>query len=233
MRVAAVGAHPDDVEILCGGTIARLAAEGAEVTLISLTDGAAGSVRIPPAELSETRHAEALRAAALSGAKVEWIGEPDEFLVDTPAVRSALIVALRRAQPELVVTHHPADYHPDHRTASSLAFAASLAATLPMVLPTEPAVGVVPALAYFETLGGAGFVPDQYVDISDYFEKKLELFGCHESQAAWLGEHDVVDMTDVITTVARFRGYQCGVRYAEAFAWEGAWGRPRASRLLP
>ncbi|RPI99153.1 MAG: PIG-L family deacetylase, partial [Chloroflexi bacterium] len=73
-RVLAVGAHPDDLEILCGGTLARYARQGDHVTMAIATDGSAGHMLIPPEELAGIRRAEAQAAAALIGADLHWLG---------------------------------------------------------------------------------------------------------------------------------------------------------------
>ena len=233
MRVAALGAHPDDLEILCGGTLVRLARAGGVVSMVVLTDGAAGHKTIGPDELREMRREEARRAAEMIGARAVWLGLPDESLFDNAPTRLLVVEALRQAQPDLILTHHPKDYHPDHRAASHLAFSASFLATLPSIRSESRPLPVVPPLAYFDTLAGVDFVPQEYVDITEHIGDKLELFGCHRSQVAWMSDHDSVDMYDLITTVAKLRGYQCGVGYAEGFVWEESWPRRRAHRLLP
>jgi LmbE family N-acetylglucosaminyl deacetylase len=233
MRVAAVGAHPDDLEILCGGTLVRLARAGAAVSMVVLTDGAAGHKTIAPDELREIRREEARRAAETIGARPVWLGLRDEWLFDDEPTRLRVVEALRQAQPDLILTHHPNDYHPDHRAASGLVFSASFVATLPNILTESPHLPVVPPLVYFDTLAGVGFLPQEYVDITEQLSDKLALYGCHRSQVEWMSDHDAVDMAELITTVGRLRGYQSGVGYAEGFVWEASWPRRRAHRLLP
>ena len=81
-RILAVGAHPDDLEILGGGTLARYARQGAQVSMAIATDGSAGHMLIPADELAEIRHDEAARAAALIGADFYWLGYRDEQLFE-------------------------------------------------------------------------------------------------------------------------------------------------------
>jgi N-acetylglucosamine malate deacetylase 1 len=233
MRVAAVGAHPDDLEILCGGTLARFARDGAEVTMVVMTDGAAGHKEIGPTELRDIRCREAQQAAEVIGARLVWLALPDEFLFDDAQARLLLVEALRRAQPDLLLGHHPRDYHPDHRAASRLAFSASFLATLPNIVTESASLPLVPPLAYFDTLAGVGFSPQEYVDITRHLGEKLAAFECHRSQIDWIANHDSVDMGDLIRTLARLRGYQCGAEYAEGFIWEDSWPRRRPQRLLP
>jgi LmbE family N-acetylglucosaminyl deacetylase len=84
-----------------------------------------------------------------------------------------------------------------------------------------------------DTLAGIGFEPTDYVDITDFFEIKKKMLLCHESQYKWLSGHHQSDPLNLIETMAKFRGLQCGVLYAEAFRPTNLWGRLRAERLLP
>jgi len=88
-------------------------------------------------------------------------------------------------------------------------------------------------LIYFDTLTGASFLPTEFVDITDTFEIKKAMLACHASQVKWLQEHDQIDIADFITVMARSRGLQCGVPFAEGFRAEYAWGRNRPFRVLP
>ena len=87
MRVLAVGAHPDDLEILCGGTLAKCPTQGHHVTMAVATNGEVGSPSLPKAEIAEIRRAEAQAAAALIGADFIWMNHPDEFLFSNRETR--------------------------------------------------------------------------------------------------------------------------------------------------
>jgi LmbE family N-acetylglucosaminyl deacetylase len=233
MRVLAIGAHPDDLEILCGGTLARLAARGDAVTMLVMTDGSAGHAEIGAAELAAIREREARAAAAVIGAAVTWLGLPDEFVFNDEPTRRCLLDAIRAARPDLILTHDPDDYHPDHRATSRAVFDASFVMGLPnVVTPSPPHPGVAP-LYYFDTLAGVGFQPSEYVNITETFTTKQAMLAAHESQVAWLRHHDAIDIQAFVETVARFRGLQCGCEYAEAFRPAHAWPRLRTERLLP
>lgn len=233
MRVLAIGAHPDDTEILCAGTLGRYARAGHHVTIAIATDGTAGHRTLAPEALAPIREREARAAADLLGAELLWLGFPDEFLFDDAPTRLAFVDAVRQARPDVILAHAPNDYHPDHRAASQLAFSASFVATLPNVRTDHPAHDTVAALYYMDTLAGTGFHPQAYVDVSDTFDLKLEMLSCHESQLAWLQDHDDVDVRDMVRVVATARGHQAGVRYAEGFRPETSWPRTPAARLLP
>ena len=232
-RVLAVGAHPDDLEILCGGTLARYAQQGVHITMAIATDGSAGHMLIPPEELAGIRRAEAQAAAALIGADLHWLGFPDELIFEDMPTRLRFIDLIRAAQPDLILTHFPDDYHPDHRVVSRLMFDASFVSGLPNIKTPHPAHPGVCPLYYFDTLTGAGFLPTEYVDISDTFETKAAMLACHASQVKWLNDHDHIDVLDFITVMAKSRGLQCGSASAEGFRAENAWGRNRPFRVLP
>ena len=232
-RILAVGAHPDDLEILCSGTLAKYVGQGAHIIMAIATDGSAGHMLIPPDKLAQIRHKEAQEAASLIGAELHWLGYPDELIFEDMDTRLRFIDLIREAKPDLILTHDPNDYHPDHRVVSRLMFDASFVSGLPNIKTEHPAHPGVCPLYYFDTLTGAGFLPTEYVDITDTFETKKAMLRSHASQLTWLKEHDNIDIVDFITVMARSRGLQCGVQYAEGFRAENAWGRNRINRLLP
>ncbi len=233
MRVLAVGAHPDDLEILCGGTLARYAQEGHDVIMCVATDGTAGHMIIKPAELAKIREREARNAAKVIDADFIWLGFPDELIFDDRPTRLAFVDAIRQARPDLIITHTPDDYHPDHRTVSKLVFDASFVASLPNIETEHPAHPVVPPIYFMDTLAGKNFHPSEFVDISATIETKRRMLACHESQVTWLKDHDDIDIMEFMNSVARARGFQCNVEYAEGFRSEDVWPRKAPHRLLP
>lgn len=224
LRVLAVGAHPDDLEILCGGTLARYARGEAAVIMAIATDGSAGHMLIPPDELAGIRREEAGRAAALIGADMHWLGFRDELLFEEIATRMRFVDLIRIARPDLILTHDPNDYHPDHRAVSRLVFDASFVSSLPNITTEHPCHPVVPPLLYFDTVSSANFTPTEYVDIADTYDVKRAMLECHTSQIKWLKDHDNIDVLDFIYIMSRSRGLQCGVAHAEGF------GRSRLGR---
>jgi len=233
MNVLAIGAHPDDLEILCGGTLARCVRRGDRVTMLVMTDGSAGHAEIPAAELASIRQREAGAAAAVIGAQFVWLGLRDEFVFNDEPTRLLLLNAIRGAQPDLILTHNPEDYHPDHRATSRAVFDASFIMGLPNVRTENPAHPGVATLFYFDTLAGQGFLPTEYVDVTDAWESKAEMLRQHASQVDWLRYHDAIDIFAFMETVAKFRGLQCGVAYAEGFRQADAWPRVKPFRVLP
>jgi LmbE family N-acetylglucosaminyl deacetylase len=231
--VLAVGAHPDDLEIQCGGTLARYIKCGTVVCMAIATNGSAGHMLIAPKKLARIRRQEAEKSAAEIDATLFWLGYDDELITNDIETRLAFVELIRQAKPDLIITHDPQDYHPDHRVVSRLVFDASFLSSLPNIKTKSPPHNGVQPLVYFDTFGGVGFQPSEYVDISDTFETKRKMLACHTSQVKWMKDHDQLDILELIELHGRGRGLQCGVEFAEAFRSEMAWPRLRSYRLLP
>jgi len=122
MNILAIGAHPDDIEILCAGTLARYAQQGHTIFVASFTSGNMGDLKVPPLELGRIRQGEAAAAAAVLGARLLWPGITDELVFPNEAQRRVMIDLVRQADPDVIFTHSPTDYHPDHRYVSQLVF---------------------------------------------------------------------------------------------------------------
>ncbi|HEY3396744.1 MAG TPA: PIG-L deacetylase family protein [Armatimonadota bacterium] len=206
MRVLAVGAHPDDVEAYCAGALAVWKARGDQIFVAVGTDGAQGHQEILPEQLAPLRAEEARQAAVVLGAELFPLGEPDGGLFVDPRTRAKMREVLAWARPDLVVTHVPDDYHPDHRAISTLV--RDCCGLAPPPLP----------LLYMDTEAGTGFVPDIYVNLTGApLETKLRALACHATQVDWLRHHDGIDLLDWVRQAARTRGLQCGVEYAEGY----------------
>jgi LmbE family N-acetylglucosaminyl deacetylase len=234
MRVLAAGAHPDDLEILCGGTLARYVREGHEVTMCHASLGDRGSFVHTSAEIGEIRLAEARASAATIGARHMTLGLSDgEVNAADPAQRLLAVGLIRATRPDVILTHSPNDYMADHNEISKLMLDASHIASLPLLSTEHDAHEIVPAVYYIDTLAGVGFTPTEYVDISADLETKLAALRCHRSQLDWLRDHDNVDVVEQARVVSAFRGFQSGVAYAEGFAACLTWLRARTVRQLP
>ena len=231
--ILAVGAHPDDIEILCAGTLVKYTQQGVKVSIAIATDGSAGHMIIPPKELAEIRRREAEKSAKMIGADFYWMGYVDEYLFEDIETRLHFVELIRKAKPDVIITHNPEDYHPDHRAVSRLLFDASFVSSLKNVITESPFHPGVQPLYYFDTITGTNFHPTEYVDITDMFEIKKEMLACHESQIKWLKDHDNVDLLHMMEILIRARGYQSGVTFAEAFRAEPVWPRLKTYRVLP
>lgn len=233
MRILAVGAHPDDLEILCAGTLAKYSARGDHVVMCHAANGDKGHFIIPPDELTQIRRQEARDAAAVIGAECVEMGFLDMEIHDTDAARLRFIDMVRAARPDVIITHHPDDYHTDHKAVSALVLEASFSATVPHVETEHEYLPRLPVLYFMDTLAGLHFQPTDYVDITPFMPQKTEMMSQHSSQLVWLMEHDNYDALDALDTMAKFRGYQCGVKYAEGFIRYRVWGRNQPGYFLP
>lgn len=234
MRVLAIGAHPDDIELACSGTLAKCIKRGDSVIVCHLSSGNLGHVVIPPEELKVIRANEAKQAGALAGVEeVICAGFDDLEIFDDKEARDKVVDIIKYANPDFIITHDPNDYMPDHTNASKLVFDASFTATLPNYKSKiEKPAKLVP-IYYMDTLAGVNFQPTEYVDISDEIDLKLKMLECHQSQLAWMREHDGIDFADMVRTTSKLRGYQCGVAYAEGFKQCQVYLKGTTKRLLP
>ena len=236
MNVLALAAHPDDLEILCAGTLARFVIAGHRVVMCRAGSGDKGHSTIPSSELVKLRAREADAAAAVIGAEPLGLGYPDGCMYpDDEDTRNRFVDAIRFAEADVIITHHPDDYMVDHRAVSKLAFDASFLATLPYLVTAHPPIAHVPPIYYMDTLAGLGFQPTEWVDITETMQLKRDALAKHLTQADWLQTDTMgnVRPLDFIEIIARFRGLQCAVLYAEAFRPCQAWLRNAPKRLLP
>ncbi|MBE7034804.1 MAG: hypothetical protein E7402_01595 [Ruminococcaceae bacterium] len=233
MKVLAFGCHPDDVEVACAGTLAKYVKEGHEVTVCHVANGNLGHAIIMPDELRAMRREEAKKAGSLAGIKVVTCDINDCIVYDNKEQRDRVVDVIRAEQPDVIITHSPNDYMPDHTAVSKLVFDASFCASVPHYGTSVPGIAELTPLYYMDTLAGVNFMPTEYVDISSTIDLKLEMLECHESQMKWMRDHDHIDFAEFVKTCARFRGLQCGVDYAEAFTQAYAWPKVKPMRMLP
>ena len=215
LKVVCVGAHPDDPESGCGGTLARYAELGHQVTIIYLTRGEAGIPGKSHPEAAAIRTAEAEAACKTLGARPAFAGQIDGATELNRARAEALGRLLLAEEPDVVFTHWPIDTHLDHQIAGTLTFRAYLAAQRRF------------QLYFFEVNTGSqalGFAPSDYVDITPTRAKKKAALFAHRSQNGeriYREYHEGID---------NFRGREAGVEAAEAFAHLAR--NSRAGKLL-
>ena len=231
-------AHPDDAELLCAGTLIRLADDGWTVHIATATAGDCGTMTLGPARISAVRTKEARAAASLIGASYRCLREKDGFVVhDKPTMRK-VIDLLRAAAPSLVFAHAPRDYMVDHEVASLLARSAGFLHAAPNVskLPRRPG-SAVPHLYYCDPLEGidplgALVRPTTVVDISGVIGRKTAMLACHKSQRSWLMAHHGVDgHLEAMKRHAAARGKLIGRPFAEAFVQHRGHAHPRDDLL--
>lgn len=188
-RLLILGAHPDDAEYHAGGLASIYRQLGHTVELVSLTNGAAGHHRKPPAEMARIRREEAAAAGRVIGAPYQVWDIPDGELMPTLEVRRRVIRQIRAFAPDLVLTHRPYDYHPDHRAAGQLVQDATYLVTVPNVLPDVPALKRDPVVAYMPDLftRPCPMIADVVLDVTDRVGTILAMLACQRSQVfEWL-----------------------------------------------
>jgi len=203
LKVVCVGAHPDDPESGCGGTLARYAALGHAVTIVYLTRGERGIEGKSLDDAARIRTAECETACRIIGAKPVFFGQIDGATEVTRAQVDAMQRLLAAQTPDLLFTHWPIDTHMDHQVASILTVRAWMGGG-----PRTP------LLYFFEVDTGSqteGFFPNTYVDVSPVLDQKKRALFAHTSQdgqGIWREHHEVM---------AQWRGREAGVGAAEAF----------------
>ena len=235
MNILAIGCHPDDIEIGCVGTLIRYAREGHNVSMCTVANGEMGHVVIVPDELRIIRRKESEAAARVVGADFYYVDAVGDGQVEASnkETRLQLIEIIRKTRPDVIITHNPDDYMRDHMQTSAMATDASFISTIPHIVTDSSYTTCLPTIIYMDTLAGIGFIPTEYVDISDVIEQKLEALACHESQIKWMMDHDNIDFLDFVRTCSKYRGLQSGVAYAEGFRLYAGWPRFRTYRTLP
>jgi len=223
--VLAFLAHPDDAEILCAGTLIRLAAAGWEVHIATATPGDCGSSTLPADEIAEIRRAEGAAAAGKIGATYHCLEERDVTVVfDKPANRKTIDL-FRAVAPTLVFTHPRIDYMIDHEQVHQLARSAAFAYSVPNASALPLVDGsVIPWCYYCDPIEGIDAYSGELVrstvciDISEVIDRKSEMLACHASQRKWLRAHHGMDeYIEAMKRHSAIRGKQLGTDYAEAF----------------
>jgi LmbE family N-acetylglucosaminyl deacetylase len=203
LRLLILGAHPDDADYAAGGLAALYRTAGHDVLMVSLTNGDAGHHAMPGPTLAARRAAEAGAAAAVIGARYLILDHHDGELLPTLENRREIIGLIRTYQPDLVLTHRPNDYHPDHRYTSQLVQDAAYMVTVPAVLPGTRHLSKNPVIMYLPDAFEKPypFRPAVAVDVGPIVDSIVGMLDCHHSQFyEWLpynlGVLDQVPATD-------------------------------------
>jgi LmbE family N-acetylglucosaminyl deacetylase len=238
VRVLGVGAHPDDLEILAGGTLARYVREGHEVVMCHMTTGNAGSIEIPAAELVGIRSGEARRAAEIAGAEYRALGLGDGTIdASSPDQKLLVVDLIREVRPNVIITHYPDDYMRDHNETASLVWDCAFLSALKNFESSREYYPEFVPIYHMDTIGGLHFDPAEFVDVTDVIDVKVAMLSAHESQVGYYEDNDpdkpLFDLVDNMKALTRLRGVQCGVDWAEGFIQCTTWARPVPHRLLP
>lgn len=217
--IAGICAHPDDAELVMGGTLAKEAARGRRIALVDLTRGESGSRGTP-----EIRDTEAQAAAKILGvAHRESLGLADAALEPLAAHRDLVVEAIRRLRPRVVVTQYWKQRHPDHSVTGRLVYDAWFVAGLRNYRPELGAAFRPRRIAYSLTMTEVSEVrPSFVVDVTEHFETKLRAILAFASQFTKPAGGDAVPLPfdgfrDAVEQTARRQGQNVGVRYGEAF----------------
>ncbi len=213
----AIGAHPDDVELGCGGTLLRLSALGRKGVVVDFTDATMGTRGTP-----ELRMKEAAAAAKVLKVQRVNLALPDGNLADTWESQKRLIEQIRRFRPKVLITHHAKEEHPDHEAAAHIVKHACYKAGLAKLdcggKPFRPR-------RIFHFVGIEAHTPSFCVDITPYWTKKLQAVLCFKSQFHNSMEKSYRGKTDISTpaflesveTRNKFWGLMIRRKFAEAF----------------
>lgn len=232
-KVLAIGAHPDDVELGCGGALALFRQAGTQVVIASMARGDKGSRELSTEETVRVRREESERAAQVIRAAFTSLGLSDSEIFEDLENRTRVIELLRETQPEVVITHSPTDYHADHRITAHLVGDAAYLSTSFKFKTKHPPLSRFPIVYHMDNYLGVGFEPEEYVDISQVIDTKKEMILQHKSQLAHLQQRAGEDVLDDMLVLARLRGKQSGVDYAEGFRLHRTWPHIRTQRVLP
>jgi LmbE family N-acetylglucosaminyl deacetylase len=225
MRIASIHAHPDDAEILAGGTLALLSALGHEVVIVSLSAGDCGSTAHGPDEIAVIRRAEAAESAALISADYRCGGFRDMAIFSDDPSRRAVTGILRELRADIVLTAAPSDYMSDHEATSQLVRDACFAASVPnyTTLTKDAALPAIPHLYFMDPINhqdrsGSLTVPDFTVNVASTFDTKRAMLAKHRSQRLWLqrqhGMNDYIKQMEDWTSAC---GERAGIALGEGF----------------
>ncbi|MCQ2146126.1 MAG: PIG-L family deacetylase [Bacteroidales bacterium] len=201
-KVLVIGAHPDDPESMCGGTMLVLKNMGCEVVSVYFTQGEGGIEGLSKEETARIRHQEALNACADMGVRAVFMSQVDGESYINAKAYDEMLDLVTKEKPDLVITHWPIDSHRDHRNCSILVYDAWRKS------------GYSFDLYYAEVMTGLqtqNFTPDTWVDITPYREAKLRAYLMHKSQHT---DENIATYHDPMETM---RGLEFRCKYAEAF----------------
>lgn len=184
LKIMVIGAHPDDCELKAGGITALYRQAGHDAHFVSMTNGAAGHHRLPPQELAMVREEEARAVAKMMGLTYTIMPYPDGELQPKLEIRRQLIALIRRENPDLILTHRPWDYHPDHRATAQLVCDAAYMVIVPHVVPEVPALRANPVIMYLSDgfQHPYPFRPDIVIHVEPVLERIIDMLECHRSQ---------------------------------------------------
>ena len=196
MNILAIGAHPDDIEFGCGGTLIKYASRGHNVFCLVMTGGGQGG------ESGIRRREQAAAGEIMGLEKIFWGGYKDTHLEVNQELISKIEQVIYEIRPSFIFCHYPDDTHQDHRHLSQA---------------TQSAARNLSNVLFYEGPTTAGFKPQVFVDIGETLEGKIKALEAHESQVTKTNIKDLT-IVEIARSSANFRGIQGRVKYGEAFS---------------
>ncbi len=212
MKILAIGAHPDDIEIFMFGLLSILKLRGDKIFLAVATDGCQGG-NLSKKELIKVRKKETTVGLSTLG-KPYFLNLPDGQLGDNLNHKLKSKNLVYKIEPDIIITHHKKDYHSDHKILSNI---------------ISEIVGHYIPVIYAETMMGINFIPNYYIDISDVFEIKKKAVMCHLSQKP-------DRFINLIKIMNSYRSAQCNApigNYAECYSFERSFPFSDITKFLP
>jgi len=232
-----VFAHPDDVEIMCAGTLSLLKKNGWSVHIATMAPGDKGTAIYSREEISLIRKAEAAKSAEIIEGTYHCLEFEDVYILYSKDTINKTTALIRKIHPTIVFTASPVDYMVDHEMTSLIVQTACFSSGIKNMEVSEAPFEPVPYLYYSDAMEGKdklgnSIQPFIFVDITSEMPVKEEMLKCHESQRNWLMEHHKMD--EYIHSMKRFsekRGNEIKVKYAEGFRQHLGHGYPQDNIL--
>jgi LmbE family N-acetylglucosaminyl deacetylase len=239
-NILSVGAHPDDVEFMCSGTLKLLKDKGFKIHICIVANGDLVSSVENQENITKIRRKEAVNAASRLEAELYPLGELDLRIALDERTKMKVTEIIRMVDPLIVFTHAHEDYVMDHEITSRLTRHGCFSASIPnyftqSVLP-QPRTPNAPYLYYWSPLEGKNIYGDFveqriYVDITEVIDFKAEMLGCHKSQKDWMSELGMDKYIAGMKETARRYGKVSGFDYAEGFTQHVGTGLPQDNIL--
>jgi LmbE family N-acetylglucosaminyl deacetylase len=238
-RILAVGAHPDDAEFGCAGTLSLLRKKGYEIAVVTVANGDCGSTEHSAESIALIRKGEAAESAAVLDGRYLCLDERDLMIHVDERTRRKVVNAIREVDPFVVFTHPHEDYMLDHELTSRLVRDACFGAPIPNYASAGnlPPTSGIPCLYYWDAMEGIDHLgrptPVHFcVDVTTEMDVKREMLACHRSQREWLlRQHGMDHYVQSMVSWAERRGGEAGCASAEAFCQHRGHAYPRDNVL--
>jgi LmbE family N-acetylglucosaminyl deacetylase len=184
LKILVFQAHPDDPDATCGGIAALYSNEGHRVRFVTVTNGDAGHPEMGGVALARRRRAEAAASGEVLGIEYITLDNHDSVLTPSLEIRHDIVRMIREYEPDLIITHRPYDYHPDHRAVSILVQDAIGVLCVPNIVSDVPNKRYTPSVVYAwdDFKKPYPFIPDIVVGIDAVIDTKVDALHCHKSQ---------------------------------------------------